>query len=58
MDDKNYKEFYPCLIQISDVLSSSTKTNTIEIGNLIDITMEDAPTIITLETGEIIWKSH
>ena len=58
MDNKNYKEFYSCLIQVLDILSSSITTNTIAIGSLIDITMQDSPSIITLETGEIIWKSN
>jgi hypothetical protein len=58
MDNKDYKEFYSCLIQVLDILSSSNKKNTIAIGSLMDITMQDPPSIITLETGEIIWKCN
>ena len=50
--DKNYKEFYSCVFEISKINEVVTDW---KIGELIDVSMEDTPSRIQLSDGTIIW---
>jgi hypothetical protein len=55
-DAENYQEFYSCLFLVQEVLNIYDEQTNIEVDSLIDITIQDPPNEICLETGEVIWK--
>ena len=54
-EDDNYKEFYACAFRIEKVCKNSMD-KACEINNLIELSIENQPTLIALQDGSIIWK--
>lgn len=56
-EDPNYKEYYACAIEITKIINAPKNFEKNE-GDLIEISVENSPTIITLEDGTIIWNEN
>ena len=54
-EDDGYKEFYACAFNIEKIVNN-LKDKEYHIGDLIEISVENEPTLITLDDGSIIWK--
>lgn len=54
-EDDGYKEFYACAFNIEKIVNN-LKGREYHIGDLIEISVENEPTLITLDDGSIIWK--
>ncbi|CVI70072.1 hypothetical protein NDGK_01753 [Clostridiales bacterium CHKCI001] len=55
-DEVGYREFYACAFKIEKIFQNFTNEILKENG-LIEISIENQPTLITLSNGKIIWKS-
>lgn len=56
-DDEGYKEFYACAFSVEKVFNNS-KDKECKKGGLIEISIENEPTLISLNDGSIIWKNN
>ncbi|MCH5185002.1 MAG: hypothetical protein J1F64_02640 [Oscillospiraceae bacterium] len=56
-DEDGYKEFYACLISIEKIITNLSD-NILQEGDLIEISIEDQPTLIETRDGTVIWKAH
>ena len=54
-DDPEYKEFYACAFEIVKVLQKPIDFEKRE-GDLIEISMEDQPSFISLLDGTVVWE--
>ena len=54
-DDHGYKEFYACAFSVENIFTSP-KDKEYNIGSLIEISLENEPTLIALDDGSIIWS--
>ena len=54
-DENGYKEFYACAFSVENIVNNLKECH-IDIGGLIEISIENEPTLITLEDGSIIWR--
>jgi hypothetical protein len=54
-DDPDYREFYACAIRITKILQKPADLERTE-GNLIEISIEDQPSLITLLDGTVVWQ--
>lgn len=54
-EDDGYKEFYACAFSVENIVSNS-KEKECHIGGLIEISIENEPTLIALDNGSIIWR--
>lgn len=54
-DDEGYKEFYACAFSVENILNNQ-ENRECHIGVLVEISMENEPTLIALDDGSIIWK--
>ena len=55
-EDRDYREFYACLLIIVNILKHSKWTNTFTIGDLMEISMYNSPSRILLKGGKLIWE--
>ena len=53
-DDPNYKEYYACAVEIIRIIYASDNFNK-QIGELIEISIDNQPSKIELEDGTVIW---
>lgn len=58
MDEEGYQEYYACAFNVLAIKNSSQEQSDIEIGGLIEISMQDPPLSIMSENGKIIWKNN
>lgn len=56
-EEEEYKEFYACAFRIEKIIKNSA-TRVCGIDNLIEISIENQPTLITLQDGSVIWKKN
>lgn len=54
-EDDGYKEFYACAFSVENIVSNP-KEKECHIGGLIEISIENEPTLIALDNGSIIWR--
>ncbi len=54
-DNPNYLEYYACAIEIIKIKSKPDSFNK-KVGDLLEISIENQPSIISLKDGTIIWK--
>ena len=54
-DDDGYKEFYACAFRIEKIISNEINKS-IVLNSLIEISIENTPTKITLQDGNILWE--
>ncbi len=54
-EDDGYKEFYACAFSVENILND-LKDKGCRIAGLVEISMENEPTLIALEDGTIIWS--
>ena len=54
-DDPKYKEFYACAFQIDKIITKPSNFEKTE-GDLIEISIENQPTLIALLDGTVVWK--
>lgn len=54
-EDDEYKEFYACAFIVENIVNN-LKGEECHIGGLIEISVENEPTLITLDNGSVIWK--
>lgn len=54
-EDDEYKEFYACAFSVENVLNN-LKNKECHTGRLVEISMENEPTLIALDDGNIIWR--
>ena len=55
-EDAGYKEFYACAFRVENILENS-KDTICTVGSLIEISVENQPTLITLQNGSIVWAN-
>lgn len=55
MEDDEYMEFYACAFRIKKVIKKP-KDKAYKRGSLIEISIENEPTRIILENGDVIWE--
>ncbi len=53
-DDDGYKEFYACAFRVEKIISNENNKS-IVLNSLIEISIENQPTKITLKDGNILW---
>lgn len=54
-EDNNYKEFYACAFKIKKICKNSS-SKIYGVDNLIELSIENQPTLIALADSSIIWK--
>ena len=54
-EEEGYKEFYACAIRIKKIYNNYSGTK-YSMGELIEISVENSPKLISLQNGKIIWK--
>ena len=54
-DDPAYKEFYACAFEIIKIIQKPIDFEKNE-GDLIEISMDDQPSLISLLDGTVVWK--
>lgn len=54
-EEEGYKEFYACAFNVEKVINNS-KYKGCQKGDLIEISIENEPTLISLNDGSVIWK--
>lgn len=54
-EDEGYKEFYACAFNVEKVINNS-KDKECQKGALIEISIENEPTLIVLNDGSVIWR--
>lgn len=54
-EENEYKEYYACVFKVENIIKVP-KDKDYNIGNYIEISVENEPTLITIEDGSIIWK--
>ena len=54
-EDEGYKEFYACAFNVKKVINNS-KDKEFHKGGLIEISIENEPTLIALNDGSGIWR--
>lgn len=54
-EDEGYKEFYACAFNVEKVINNS-KDKECQEGALIEISIENEPTLIVLNDGNVIWR--
>lgn len=55
-NDVGYREFYACTFKIEKIFQNFTD-KILKENDLMEISIENQPTLITLSNGNIIWKS-
>ncbi len=57
LDEKDirYREFYACAVKIKKIIQN-LKDKDCNINDLIEISVENQPALITLYDGSIVWK--
>ncbi|ODM24763.1 hypothetical protein [Acetivibrio mesophilus] len=53
-DEEGYKEFYACAVEVVSIIADSV--GRVEVGNLIEVSMENCPLCVKLKDGLEIWK--
>lgn len=56
-DDPAYKEFYACAFEIIKIIQKPINFEKNE-GDLIEISMDDQPSLISLLDGTVVWKGQ
>lgn len=56
-EEDGYKEFYACAFRIEKILNNNINKRFI-LNSLIEISIENEPTVITLKDGCILWKKN
>lgn len=54
-EEDGYNEFYACALNIENIVNNLTNKKC-HIGGLIEISVENEPSLITLDNGSIIWR--
>ncbi len=54
-DANGYKEFYACAFRIEKILMDSLNKG-YDINSLLEISIVNEPTLISLKDGSVIWK--
>ncbi len=54
-DDVQYREFYACALRIKRI-NGDFKRSKYAINDLIEISIENQPTCISLYDGSVVWK--
>ncbi len=54
-EDDGYKEYYACAFKVKEIIKNLTDQN-FEKNMLVEISIENQPTLITLEDNQIIWE--
>lgn len=58
MDEEGYQEYYACAFNVLVILNSSEEKSNIEVGGLIEVSMQDPPMRVTLEDGTLVWEKN
>ncbi|SFR97767.1 hypothetical protein [Anaeromicropila populeti] len=53
-NEEGYKEFYACAVEVVSIITDSD--GKVEVGNLIEVSMENCPLSVKLKDGSEIWK--
>lgn len=56
IDEEGYQEYYACAFNVLDILHSSEEKLYLEIGGLIEVSMQDPPMRLMLEDGTPVWE--
>ena len=56
-DDPDYKEFYACAVEIVKIVQKPINFEKKE-GDLIEISIDDQPSLISLLDGTVVWKEQ
>ena len=56
-EDVNYREFYACGFRVENILKNSINSE-YNINTLIEISVENQPSIITLQDGSVVWSEE
>lgn len=56
-EEDGYKEFYACAFRIEKILNNHINKSFIP-NSLIEISIENEPTVITLKDGCVLWKKN
>lgn len=56
-EEEGYKEFYACAFNVEKIISNS-KDKEYQNGDLVEISIENEPTLIALNDGSIIWRKE
>lgn len=56
-EDDGYKKFYACAFKIENIIKNLTN-KAYDIYSLIEISIENEPTLITLHDRSIIWRKN
>lgn len=54
-EDANYREFYACAFRVKSIVRNLKNIDCV-VDSLIEISIENQPTQITLLDGSILWK--
>lgn len=58
MDDEGYQEYYACTINVLAIKDPSQEHSNIEVGGLIEVSMQNPPLSVISENGTVIWKDN
>lgn len=54
-EEDGYREFYACAFRVEDIVNDPDE-KACHVGCLIEISIENEPTLIALGDGRIIWR--
>lgn len=55
MDEEGYEEYYACIIKVISILDNQKQIQSIKVGSLMEISMQNPPLGIWLEDTTIVW---
>jgi hypothetical protein len=58
MDDEGYQEYYACAFNVLAIKSPLLVHSNLEVGGLIEVSMQDPPLSVISENGAVIWKNN
>lgn len=58
MDEEGYQEYYACAFNVLAIKNSSQENLDIEVGELIEVSMQDPPLSVLSKDGTVIWKNN
>ena len=57
MDEEGYEEYYACIIKVLSILDNQKQIESVKVGSLMEISMQNPPVGIWLENTTIVWQS-
>ena len=58
IDEEGYQEYYACAFNVLVIINSSEEKSNIEVGSLLEISMQDPPLRVMSDDGALVWEKN